>query len=120
MTVRELKRILETCNDDAIVYIGNPNHFKDFQTAHEDVGARYVVSANEGIWFETYRDENIEEEVDAIIEEWMNSGDTDIEFVEELLLPDRHGYTLEDIKKNCKEDVYEFVLRIANEQEMFI
>lgn len=104
MTVRELKRVLEKINNDAIVYIGNPNFAgSNFQEAHENFGVRYLVNANEEVWFETYGSENIAEEIEAIAQVASEGEWDEWDFYEELFSPDKHGYTLEDIRKNCPE-----------------
>lgn len=102
MTVRELKRQLECVNEDAIVYIGNPNHFgSDPQVAHEEAGVRYLVNGNEEVWFETYGGENIAEEVEAISEIADKEDWEEWEFYDQLFNPNKHSYTLEDIKRAC-------------------
>lgn len=119
MTVRKLIEALNFCNPNAEVFIGNPNHFgSDYQTAHEDVGVRYVVNGNKEVWFETYGGENIEEEYDAIAERAMDESWTDWDFIAELFGKDNHGYTIEDIKRNCSQDKVDFVFRIMNEYEV--
>lgn len=55
MNVRQLKEVLKHCNDDAVVYIANPNMFAtSAQEAHTDLGVRLLISDNEEVWFETY------------------------------------------------------------------
>jgi len=104
MTVRELKRQLEHCDDDAIVYIHSPRFYgSDFARAHYDVGARYVVNANEEVWFETYADEDIAKEIDEIAAVAEEENWDEWDFYEELFDPHKHGYTLEDIRKNCPD-----------------
>lgn len=104
MRVRELKEQLEHCNDDALVYISNPNHFgSDLQIAHEDAGVRYLVNANEEVWFETYGGEDINEEIDAIAEVAEEENWDEWDFYDQLFNPNKHGYTLEDIRKNCPD-----------------
>lgn len=104
MTVRELKRQLEHCNDDAIVYISDPNLVSsDFQTTHEIVGARLVVTCNEEVWFETYGEEAIDDEVDALAQVAEEENWDEWDFYNQLFNPNKHGYTLEDIRKNCPD-----------------
>ena len=104
MTVRGLIEALKNCNADAEVFIGNPNHFgSDYQTTHEVAGVRYVVNANEEVWFETYGGENIAEEVEAIAEVAGKEDWDEWDFYYELFSPNCHGYTLEDILKNCPD-----------------
>ena len=116
MTVRKLIEALSHVNPDAVVYLSNPNHFgSDFQVAHEEVGVRYLVNGNEEVWFETYGQENIDDEVRAFGEYAIECGMSDADFVSELFDPDGHGYTLEDIRKNCGDGAYEFCKRTKEE-----
>lgn len=109
MNVRQLKKALENCSDDAIVYIGNPNHAKSYQAAHEDIGVRYVVSQNEEVWFETYGNEDIETELEAIISVAIESAMSDNEVIDILFSQDEHGYTIDDIKK-VNSSLYDFCM----------
>lgn len=110
MNVRQLKKILSNCNDDAIVYIGNPVYCRsDYQKAHENYGARYVVSTNEEVWFETYSQEDIEMELEAIVEVAIDTSLSDNDVIDILFSQDEHGYTIEDIRK-ADEDLYKFCI----------
>lgn len=102
MTVRELKRQLESCNDDATVYISEPYIVsEDPQTVHERVGVRLVVYCGDEVWFETYGEEAIDDEIDAIAEAATEEDWDEWDFYDVLFSPNEHGYTLEDIRKNC-------------------
>lgn len=101
MTVGTLKKHLENLSDDAIVYISNPDNNDD---PHWNLGARYLVSNGSGaVWFETYSDENIEEEIDAIAEVASEEEWDEWDFYDELFGKDKHGYTLDDIKRACPD-----------------
>lgn len=115
MTVKTLKAMIANAPDDAIVYLENPHLFKDNQEAHELAGARYTICDGECLWFERYCDEEIQGEIDAIEEVAMLEMWGDEEFADEVLNPHRHGYTLEDIRKNCNKDTYAFVVKTAEE-----
>ena len=118
MNVRQLRKALEFCNGDAIVYIGNPNGVSDYQTAHELLGIRYAVNANEEVWFETYDGEDIKEEIEAIVEACLESNVSDEEFIDILFDNDKHGYTLEDIRK-ANESVYQFCMNNEYCKDMY-
>lgn len=114
MTVGTLKKVLENVSDDAVVYLSNPNHFgSDPQLVHLEVGVRYMVSTNEEVWFETYGDENIAEEVKAISDYCMEHAVSDADFVRELIEPDGHGYTWLDLEHNLPHDQYEWIRETA-------
>jgi hypothetical protein len=120
MRVKELKKILDGMNEEAIVYISNPNLYgSDYQTAHETCGIRYVVSANEEVWFETYADENIGDEVEAVADMIIENGMSDNDYVDELFAPDGHAYTMEDIRKNCEPSVYYWLRDNEYRKEMY-
>ena len=118
MTVKELKKMIANAPDDALVYLENPHMFKNAQKAHELAGVRYSICDGDYFWFERYCDENIADEVEAIANVAIEEGWGDEEYVMEVLGKEGHGYTLEDIKKNCNKDVYEFIVKAAREHGM--
>lgn len=116
MTVRTLIEELKSCNPDAIVYLSNPNHFDSVQEAHEEVGVRYMVEDKNGnVWFETYGDENIAEEVEAVADGCIDAGCGDDDFVRELIDPDCHGYTWSELHKNLRMKDYLWLRAAAKE-----
>lgn len=116
MIVRKLIEALQHCNPDAVVYLGNPNMFgSNYQEAHEKVGVRYLVNGNEEVWFETYGGENIAEEVRALADAAINEGCDDGDLVRELIDPDGHGYTWDDLYMNLLSAEYEWLKETAKE-----
>ena len=114
MTVGTLKKVLENIPDEAVVYLTNPNHFgSDHQLAHLEVGVRYMVSANEEVWFETYGGEDIQNEVNAVAEFCIDNLMSDADFVRELIEPDGHGYTWLDLEHNLPHYQYEWIRETA-------
>ena len=117
MTVKQLKEALEHCNDDAIVYLSNPDFYgSDFQKAHEEVGARLIISANEEVFFWSYNDEEIDEELDAMVQVAEEENWSDNDFIDELFYD--HGYTLEDIYK-ANKDIYKFCIYSEYGRDMY-
>lgn len=114
MTAGKLKKILESVPDEAIVYVRNPKDYgSDYQLAHLEVGASYMISCNEEVWFETYEDEDVEEEVKAVVEYCMEHGVSDADFVRMLIDPDDHGYTWLDLEHNLPREQYEWIRETA-------
>lgn len=118
MKVKQLIRILEDLDQDATVYIGAPEG-SDYQRNHEQLGVRYVVNANEEVWFETYGDEDIGAEIDALTEAALTEAWSDNDLVDALFDPDEHGYTLEDIRKNCEPSFYYWCRDNEYRKEMY-
>lgn len=120
MNVRQLKKILESHDDNEIVYLSNPNYFGDDKQKRHENGVRYLVSSKNGeVWFETYEDENIYEECEAIIAEALETAMSDNDVIDILFHQDEHGYTLEDIRKNCEPSFYEWCLNSEYRKDMY-
>lgn len=118
MKVKQLKKILEGLNDEAVVYISAPRG-SDYQENHETRGVRYVINANEEVWFETYGDEDIAAEVESMQEYAINSFVSDNDFIDMLFDDEEHGYTLEDIRKNCEPSLYYWCLNNEYRKELY-
>lgn len=120
MTVRSLLHSLIYADPDAEVFLSAP-FGKDEQEYHVAFGARYVVNDhyNGRVWFETYGDENITEEVNEIISVALETGMSDEDYVDTLFDRHEHGYTLADIKANCSDDIYQWLLDNEYRKEMY-
>ena len=117
MTVRQLRKMLEGMEDEARVYIANPtNGNGSEQEVHENFEARYIVSDRKGkVWFETYGGEDIATEISSVIDYSYEYNLSDDDYVCEVLSPEGHGYTLEDIRKNCDKGIYDFLIKAGIE-----
>ena len=118
MTVGALRQRLLAFDQNAEVFISEP-FGKDDQENHVAFGAAYLATDGSRVWFETYGDDDIGYELDAISEYVIDHALSDDEYVDIVCSKDEHGYTREDIRRNCPASAYEWLLNNEYRKEAY-